>query len=45
MVRLLIVKMLILNNEEENFSCVNHFNELISWWDNLRSELLYHKFC
>lgn len=44
MVRLLIVKMLILNNEEENFSCINHINEFISWRDNLRSELLYWEF-
>lgn len=42
MQRLLIVKMLILNNEEENFSCINHFNELILRRDNFRSELLYH---
>jgi len=42
MLRLLIVKMLILNNEEENFSCINHFNELISRRDNLCAELLYH---
>lgn len=42
MQRLLIVKMLILNNEEENFSCINHFNELIPRRDNFRSELLYH---